>query len=71
MAAIFDPAPVLDRFHGATANTIATALGVTPRTVARWRTGNARLTLPQADRMALAVDRHPCELWPDQWGATA
>ena len=48
--------------------TIARSLGVTTRTVWRWR--SAGLTELQADRAAIAAGLHPGTVW-DTWWATA
>lgn len=47
---------------------IAAQLGVTPRTVWRWRT--AGLTAHQADRAAIAAGWHPGAIWDTWWTTT-
>lgn len=42
----------------------ARRLGVSPRTVHRWRE-DGRLSEQQADRAAVALNLHPFELWPE------
>lgn len=49
---------------------IASELGVTRRTVRRWRHGT-RLTPRDADRYAVGVGLHPCLLWPEWYGDDA
>lgn len=42
--------------------------GVTGQVVQAWRVRG--LSLDQSDRVACALGRHPCEVWPD-WSAAA
>lgn len=62
----FDPAPILDRFAGMSAAEIAELLGVTPRTVSRWRNGGT-IEPATADRLACYLGMHPVEMWPHEW----
>lgn len=59
-----DPAPLLERFPGMSAEQIAAKLDVTRRTVVRWRGGRG-VDPRQADRLAVAVGVPPYSLWPE------
>ena len=48
---------------------IAARLGVSTRTVWRWRA--AGLTADQADRAAIAAGWHPGSIWDTWWSAAA
>lgn len=50
---------------GNAAQTIADAAGVCRRTVDRWR--HKGLDEATADRIAVALGYHPCEVWGDAW----
>ncbi len=55
------------REHG-TAEPVTEALGVSRSTVSRMlRRG---VTAYQADALAVALGRHPCEVWPEWWHVT-
>ena len=56
----FDAAPLLTRTN---AHQIARQTGMTARTIQRYKTDG--LTHNQADRIAVALGRHPSELWTD------
>lgn len=58
-----DPAPLLALVPGSGADQ-ALALGVTRRTIVRWRNGHAGPPKTDAYRLAHAVGRHPSEIWP-------
>lgn len=66
----YDPGPLL--VHAALATDFGTdeeigaTLGVSDRTIARWRNGG-RVTERVADRAALLLGLHPCNLWPDEY----
>lgn len=60
----FDPAPVLALQRGRSDREFARLLGVTRETVARWRHGT-KLYRPTAESVAIRLDRHPLDLWPD------
>lgn len=58
-------APLSDGGPGVTVEDIATRLGVTARSVHRYRAEG--LSLDAADRLATANGLHPCHLWPEWW----
>lgn len=62
----FPSAPLLARCPAMSARQTADRLGVTSRTVFRWRAGG-RLYLATADRVAGRLGRHLIEIWPDDW----
>lgn len=66
-----DPAPLLARAGDGSARELATRLGVASRTVARWRSGRVRLWPVDADRFAVRLGLHPCEVWGDAWWSTS
>jgi hypothetical protein len=56
---------VLDKMRVDTTTTgLADQLGLDRRTVQRLAT-RRRLRSDAADRIAVALGRHPCEIWPD------
>lgn len=57
----FDPAPLIDLF--ADMSTASQMLGVTPRSLQRWR--ETGLPWGKADALAVKVGFHPSDLWPD------
>lgn len=62
----YDPAPIFALFPEASNDAIASALGVSRRTVSRWRCGNHGPTTYEADRIAVRyLGVHPVALWPD------
>jgi hypothetical protein len=62
----FDPAPVLARFPGASNGEVADLLGVTIRTVNRWRSGHTGIICKLADEIATQhLGLHPALLWPE------
>lgn len=42
-------------------------LGVAPDTVRRWRLGNRRIRLSDADKAAIRTGYHPWHVWGDEW----
>lgn len=50
---------------GKRVTSLARIVGVNPRTVHTW--AHDGIPLHSADRAAIALDRHPCEVWPDWW----
>lgn len=61
----FMACPPADAFEDGLPRTnalLAERIGVTRRTIARWR--GQGLSIIQADRVATALHRHPMELWP-------
>lgn len=60
-----DPAPLLVRAGDGSSRELATRLGVAARTVARWRSGTVTLWPTDADRFAVRLGLHPCEVWGD------
>lgn len=67
-AARFSIADLEAHLGPASTSAIARSLGVTTRTVWRWR--STGLTELQADRAAIAAGLHPGNVW-DTWWATA
>lgn len=69
-----DPAPLLrhGRVHTlarsltASDANVASTLGVSRETVARWRHGQ-RCYTATADACAIRLGFHPSEVWPDTW----
>ncbi len=47
---------------------LARQLGVTRRTVNRWRSAG-RVPARQADTAAVRLGHHPAEIWPTEWNA--
>lgn len=58
--------PVLELTGHPPALVLAARVGVSARTVHRWRHNG--LTDQQADHAAIALGRHPATIWPD-WHA--
>lgn len=54
---------VLDACANPSAAVLAVRLGVSTRTIWRWH--NSGLSDVQADRIAVALDYHPANIWPD------
>ncbi len=52
-----------------TIETLASRLGVSPRTIHRWASEGIPAT--QADRAAIALGSHPAYLWPEYWNPAA
>ena len=48
---------------------LATHLGVSPRTVSRWRAAGNVISWEVADRAATAIGKHPVHVWGDAWTA--
>ena len=56
-----------EQHHGRVSGArLAGLLGVKPATVRMWRQRGG-IPLYSADRAAVALGVHPCELWPDWW----
>jgi WhiB family redox-sensing transcriptional regulator len=66
LSATLDPGPLL-RLQGDRSDIeFARIIGITRRTLIRWRQGRDRqLYSVTAERAAVALGRHPSELWPD------
>lgn len=56
----------VDLVHRATLTGVAELVGVSARTVHRWKRDG--LSARQADRLAVALGFHPLHLWPE-WGS--
>lgn len=54
---------VLDACANPSAGVLAARLGVSTRTIWRWR--HSGLSDAQADHIAVALDYHPAIIWPD------
>lgn len=59
-----DPTPLLNAAGIGTDRDIAARLGVSQKTVFRWRHG-APVRIWLADECAVRIGAHPAELWPD------
>jgi lambda repressor-like predicted transcriptional regulator len=59
--------PLVQRCGSASA--LARATGIERTQLARWRRDG--VPLDSADRVAIAVGRHPAEVWPDWYIVTA
>ncbi len=66
----FDPCALLDLTPGDSDVDKARELGVSYRTVMRWRHNGHRLNPWAADRLAVTIGRHPAEVWPDYGAAS-
>lgn len=64
-----NPAALLALHGDRSDSEFAQDLGVTRRTVVRWRTGATGINSITADRVACSIGHHPLELWPN-WGNT-
>lgn len=64
-ARLYDPAPLMAEVAHLSIAKAAVWLGVSTRQVVRYRSGRTWLRLNTADRLALAVNRMPIELWED------
>jgi hypothetical protein len=65
---IFDPAPLLARFHGLNDTEIGCRLGVAASTVGRWRSGDRKIHTRLADEIAVKhLGLHPALVWPEWW----
>jgi hypothetical protein len=65
-------APLLPLFGDLDGPTAADLLGVSIAAVVRWRNGSRRTIHERdADRYAVALHRHPVEVWGDAWLALA
>ena len=63
-----DPAPLLAALGDLDDHGAAALLGVTSRTLIRWRSGHARIgSIERADQLAVALGLHPASIWPDYW----
>ena len=70
MMHLFDPGPVLECQGALSDVEFAAQLGVTRRTVVRWRGGQQLIAnRAVADRHAVNLGHHPGELWPEWWTA--
>ncbi|MEZ5278986.1 MAG: helix-turn-helix domain-containing protein [Acidimicrobiales bacterium] len=56
-------APLMAATGNPTITALARRLGVSPRTVSRWR--RAGLSDHQADNAAVTLGYHPLNIWPD------
>jgi hypothetical protein len=52
-------------FDTHSANELAARIGVSTRTIQRWKLNG--ITVWQADRMACALGTHPSLIWADWW----
>lgn len=59
-----DPAPLLAQFPGETGEAIAGKLGVTRRTIERWKSGG-NVDPKLADALAVKAGTHAFVLWPE------
>lgn len=50
---------------------VAERFGVTPRTALRWRLGQTRILVDEADRYAHLLGYHPVDVWPEWYQVTA
>lgn len=69
--ALYDPAPLLAIVPTVDEDTdvsIGDLLGVSDRTIARWRCGTVKVTEANADRAACRLGLHPANIWPEYWG---
>lgn len=64
---LFDPAPLLSIVRGMADGDAAAFLGVTIRSITRWRNEGTRLKHHTADHVAIRAGLHPEILWPG-WG---
>lgn len=62
----YPAAPVLDRIRGMDPQVASEMLGVTPRTIMRWRDGGG-LFEDTADSVAQRLGDHIAHLWPDEY----
>ncbi len=67
----YDPGPLLDLAIQLTENRtdteIAQAIGVSDRTLARWRAGHATMSEPTADKAACRIGLHLSLVYPEYW----
>lgn len=70
---VLDPTPLVSVIEkvGESDLEIARRLGVHATTIRRWRTGQHRVDLFDADRYAIRLGWHPVELWPAVFGPDA
>lgn len=59
--------PLVERYGNV--SVLARALGVDRAQVARWRSDG--VPIESADRIAVAVGRHPAEVWPEWYDLLA
>lgn len=57
--------PLARAAGGGSARDLAERLGVTSRTIFRWKADG--IPDVQADRAAIAIGQHPALLWPTDW----
>ena len=57
--------PVLERVVDLTVGDAAERLGVSTRQVSRWRNGQSGIAIDTADRVAIRLGLHLCELYPE------
>jgi len=67
-AEVFPLAPLEAAAGHLSARALALQLGVTRRTVNRWRRAG-RVPAGQADTAAVRLGHHPAEIWPTEWNA--
>ena len=67
-AELFPFAPLEAAAGHPSAEALALQLGVTRRTVNRWRS-TGRVPADQADTAAVRLGHHPAEIWPTEWNA--
>jgi hypothetical protein len=62
----YPSAPILNRIEGIDPNVAADKLGVTPRTIKRWKAGGG-LRERIADQVATRLGDHIAHIWPDEY----
>ena len=60
----YPSAPLFEKCRGMSDKEISDQVGVTRKTVGRWRHG-ANVAAFVTDDVAIALGAHPLELWPD------
>jgi hypothetical protein len=57
---------LLDQFEeGTWANIIAERLGTSRANIQRWREGTTNFDPYTADKYAIRLGKHPCQIWPE------
>lgn len=67
VSARLDPAPILALVAGRSDREISDRIGVSRRTVWRWRQGVTLVYPATADRVAVRLGLHPANVWGDDW----
>ena len=67
MSATYPAGALLELQGSMTDAEFAAALGVERQTVHRWKSGRRQVAVAHADRLAVALGRHPGEIWPEWW----